>query len=172
MPNLKMLVKAVAVTSAIGLMPFGFAATVAAAPGSPANTQKLMRALSNGYSPSTCSAAADLTVDAIAVVDCTQNALDGGPTAARYILYSKPAQLADHFTKITEDDAIFPCAPNEPAPQTWHYDATPDVDAGQVSCGTYNGAPELAWTNTGKLVMVSAQGADINAMYTWWLANG
>ncbi len=105
-------------------------------------------------------------------MDCTQNALDGGPTAARYILFGKPAQLADHFTRITEDDAIFPCAPNEPAPQTWHYDATPDVDAGQVSCGTYGGAAELAWTNASKLMMVSAQGSDINAMYAWWLANG
>jgi len=172
MPNLKPLIKAMAVMSVIGLLPLGFAATVTAAPASPANTQKLTRALSNGFGPSSCSAAADLTADAIAVVDCMKNALDGGPAAARYILYGKPAHLADHFARITEDDAIVPCAPNEPAPQTWHYDSTPDVEAGQVSCGTFAGAPELVWTNSAKLVMVSAQGADINAMYAWWLANG
>jgi hypothetical protein len=172
MPNLEPMVKAMAAMFAIGLLLLDFAGTATAAPGSPADTQKLKRALSNGFSPSTCSAAAHLTADAIAVVDCTKNTIDGGPTAARYIMYGKPAHLAEHFARITEDDAIAPCAPNEPAPQTWHYDSTPDVEAGQVSCGTFASAPELVWTISAKLVMVSAQGADINAMYAWWLANG
>lgn len=172
MPNVKKLVKALAIAAVIGTTSFGLASTAAAAPGSPANTQKLMKSLSNGYTSATCAAAPDLSVDAIAVVDCKQNTLAGGPGTARYILYANPTDLANHFATITGDDAIFPCAVGEPAPQTWHYNSTPDVSAGQVSCGTYNGTPELVWTNTAKLMMVSSQAPDINALYTWWLTNG
>lgn len=171
MPHSNNLVKALAIATVIGLTSFGVAATSAAAPPSPANTQKLVAALPNGYGPATC-AAADLTSDSIAVVDCKQNALVGGPAVARYILYGTPSDLANHFAAIIADDSIFPCAPDEPAPQTWHYNSSPDVIAGQVSCGTYDGTAELAWTSSGQLLMASAHGSDINAMYTWWLANG
>ena len=131
-----------------------------------------MRALSNGYGPSNCTAAADLTADAVAVVDCTQNTLAGGPTAARYILYGKPLNLANHFTAIIGDDAIFPCAPNEPAPQTWHYNATPDVDrrAGVVRdlqghTGTRLDEREQTPDGVGA-------GDRHQRDVPWWLANG
>jgi hypothetical protein len=172
MPNLSKLVKSLAVTSVIGLTPLAFASTAAATPGSSANTKALMSALSHGYGPSNCSAADDLTPDALAVVDCKQNPLQGGPGGARYILYPNATTLANHFTAIIADDATFPCAPNEPAPQTWHYNSSPDVTAGEVSCGTFKGTPELVWSNVGKLLMASAQGPDINGMYSWWLENG
>jgi serine/threonine kinase PknH len=172
MPNLSKLVKSLAVTSVIGVTPLAFASTAAATPGSPANTQALMSVLSHGYGPSNCSAGADLTQDALAVVDYKQNTLQGGPGGARYILYPDATALANHFSAIIADDATFPCAANEPAPQSWHYNSSPDVAAGEVSCGTYKGRPELVWSNIGKLVMASAQGPDINGMYSWWLQNG
>jgi serine/threonine kinase PknH len=172
MPNLEKLVKVFAVTAVIGLTPLGLAPSAAAAPGTAANTQKLMKDLSNGYGPSTCKAGADLTVNSVAVVDCTQNTLEGGPAGARYIRYRNPVDLGDRFTALIGDDETFPCVPGEPAPQAWHYNATPDATAGNVSCGTFKGTPELIWTNNAKLLMVSAQGSDINAMYQWWLANG
>jgi serine/threonine-protein kinase len=172
MANHDKLIRAFAVTSVIGPTALGFAPTAGAAPPSRADTATLMTLLSKGYSPSNCAAAAEVPTGAIAVVDCKQNPLDGGPAAARYLLFSNSDDLSGRFTATIGDDATFPCVAGEPAPQSWHYKSNPDATVGLVSCGTYNGSPELVWTDSDKLVVASAQGPDINAMYQWWLASG
>jgi serine/threonine-protein kinase len=137
----------------------------------PPATQRLMEMLSEGFGPSNCAAARELTAGAIAVVDCTQNTLDGGPKSARYFLYANASDLADQFTATIGGNTTFPCEKGESAPQEWRYESETGPVAGQASCGTLNGTPQLVWTETDELLMASAQGPDINGLLTWFSAH-
>ena len=134
-------------------------------------TRKLLGLLSTGYSADDCTPA-ELTANAIAVVDCPQNDVAGGPTGTRYFLFANAADLSKQFTTTIAGDATFPCERGVPATEDWHYDSTPTQTAGQASCGTLDGKPHLVWTDTAKLLMASAQGTDINAMFKWFLTYG
>ena len=58
------------------------------------------------------------------------------------------------------------------SPTTWHYTDTPDDVAGKVACGTYNGNPDLVWTNDEELLLVDAQGPDLAELHEWWIEFG
>lgn len=172
---------AVAAASVIGLFALGFSATASAVPPTPsptpattatmADANKLTGLLSRGYTASNCTPAA-LTDSVLAVVDCGQNSQPNGPVTARYTLYGSPDDMSSHLGSVTSDDVVKACSPNAATPESWHYNATPDQQAGLVSCGSYNGTPELVWTNSANSLLAVAQGPDVEALYQWWLKDG
>jgi hypothetical protein len=155
-----------AAASLVGALTCLWPATATADP----NTDKLGGMLSKGYTESGCTPAQ--VQSALAALDCGQNSISGGPTKARYILFSNSSDLSAMFKASMGLDTLTPCEPNAPVPNGWHYDNSPTTTAGEVACGTYKGTPEVIWTNDQNLMYGDAQGTNVSTLYSWWEANG
>ncbi|TSD95329.1 hypothetical protein FOS14_18385 [Skermania sp. ID1734] len=121
-----------------------------------------------GYSSDSCKTVDPPASRAVATVDCFNNSDPGGAAAARYSLYQNTADVAYGFQSSTGDDQLVNCPGQDTSPGTWHYKNAPDQTAGQVACGIYQGKNEVMWTNDQKLFLGTAQGTDLNALYSWW----
>jgi serine/threonine-protein kinase len=132
---------------------------------------KLMALIPPGYPTSVCEPATPPSTGALATIDCAKSAQPGGPEAARYSLFADKDQLMLHFTEsINENDELFRCPGADfDSPIDWNYKATPDVVAGQVACGTYEGNADVMWTQYDELLLADVQSTNIDQLHEWWL---
>jgi serine/threonine kinase PknH len=78
--------------------------------------------------------------------------------------------LAADFQSGVNEDAATECPGGIQSPTSWHMDATPDVPAGSILCGTYNNAPDFMWTKTDGLLLADIQGPDLDTLYAYWIS--
>jgi serine/threonine-protein kinase len=62
-----------------------------------------------------------------------------------------------------------PCPGVAASPTNWNYTESPDQVAGQLLCGSFQGAPNVEWTRTSQLLTLDVGGApDIESLFRWW----
>lgn len=134
--------------------------------------QQLIGLLPPGYSQSSCQAVTPPAAGAAATVDCYDNSLPGGPSMARYSLFSDQQTLENDFTNnlVSQLNVSSTCPDNGASPGTWHNPSTPNQNGGSVVCATDpgNNNAVVAWTDDSALTMSCAEGPDIAALYKWW----
>jgi serine/threonine-protein kinase len=131
---------------------------------------RLLALLPRGYASDSCKPVNPPVENALSTLDCTGNSEPGGPTSSRYSLFANTNALARQFQLTVNEDTALPCPGDSGAtPGTWHYNSTPNQTAGSVACGTYQGTPEVVWTNEPQLVLGDAQGPNLDAVHQWWL---
>lgn len=131
---------------------------------------RLLALLPRGYASDSCKPVNPPVENALSTLDCTGNSEPGGPTSSRYSLFANANALARQFQLTINEDSALPCPGDSGAtPGTWHYNSTPNQTAGSVACGTYQGTPEVVWTNEPQLVLGDAQGPNLDAVHQWWL---
>ena len=132
---------------------------------------QLMGVLPDGYDSSNCAVVDNPPRDSLATIDCDDNSLPNGPTAARFSLYPDVATLDAHFQTAAGEDQIKDCPGGVASPGTWHYTNSPDTPAGKLVCGTYEGTPDLVWSQNDKLLLGNLQGTDLQSIYDFWSNN-
>lgn len=132
---------------------------------------QLLALVPQGYPTSVCEVASPPAPGALATVDCGLSTQPGGPHAARYSLFADVDQLAQHFAaSAAESEEIFACPGSDmDSPADWNYKRSPDVVAGQVACGSYQGNADVMWTQNDELLLADVQGPNIDELHTWWL---
>jgi hypothetical protein len=135
---------------------------------------KLLRLLPPGYPSSACKQV-DPSKDALAQVDCTQNADAGGPPSATYTLARDKAALQAAFDGVTRGTGVVNCPGNIQSPGPWRRNATPQQVSGTLVCGLQESRPTLAWTDdiVGLLAVVKAddKGPTLDQLYSWWTSH-
>lgn len=131
---------------------------------------KLLAAIPASYDDGACQPVHPPATGALATVDCTEANVPTGAKAARYSLFADQATLDAHFKDaIAQNSALLKCPGQDlDSPTAWHYNATPDQMAGQVACGTYEGNPDVTWTNDDDLLLADAQGPNLDELHQWW----
>lgn len=132
----------------------------------------LAASLSKGYSLSNCTPK-EPPAGVAAAINCGQNADAAGPVKATYLLYNNSGDLSGGFTASIKDESLTACGDSGLSPTTWH-SGSAGATAGQVACGTYQGAAEIIWTTDAKNVLSYIRGSntDVQALYQWWRTNG
>ncbi|WAC89221.1 serine/threonine-protein kinase [Mycobacterium sp. Aquia_213] len=145
----------------------------------PSNDQaRLISLLPPGYLAGTCTPATpesgSIWTNAVAMVSCGQNTQPGGPSHATYGLFPTPDRLKKAFTDSIANVSLVNCPGEGASPVSWHYDQTPNEQAGLIACGTYNAHPNVIWTNEEKLMLndVAGDPATVEDLHTWWDAYG
>jgi serine/threonine protein kinase len=145
----------------------------------PSNDQaRLLSLLPPGYLAGTCTPATpesgSIWVNAVAMVSCGQNTQPGGPSHATFGLFPTPNRLKKAFTDDIGNVSLVNCPGEGASPVSWHYDQTPNEMAGLIACGTYDGHPNVIWTNEEKLMLSDVAGnpATVEDLHTWWDAYG
>jgi len=139
--------------------------------------QKIANLLPDGFSPSLCKTAIDPIppLDAVASLQCTGSAA-GGPTTGRFTLWPDAGTMSDQFQTQVVGSALWtpsPCPGVGASPANWHYTETSDQVAGQLLCGSFQGAPNIEWTRTSQLLTLDVGGAaDIASLFQWWGGSG
>jgi hypothetical protein len=140
----------------------------------PADTEaqaKLQRLLPPGYPSSSCKQV-DPPKDALAQVDCTQNADTDGPPSATYTLVRDRAALQAAFDVVTRGTGVVNCPGNIQSPGPWRRNATPQQISGTLVCGLQETRPTLAWTDDIALLLgdvrADAKGPTLDQLYAWW----
>ncbi len=119
--------------------------------------------------PATCKLNTDESA-AIAAFNCAAPGSDGHQSAY-YGLYSDAAALEYDFTALVGDDELTACPGAEDSPTHWDYEGSADDGAeGSLACGEYQGVADIVWTKTSDLVLGTAQGKDLTALYNWWVS--
>ncbi|CQD13757.1 putative serine/threonine-protein kinase pknh [Mycobacterium lentiflavum] len=157
----------------------GSGKTTAPSSQGPSNDQaRLISLLPPGYLAGTCTPATpesgSIWTNAVAMVSCGQNTQPGGPSKATYGLFPTPDRLKKSFTDDIANVSLVNCPGEGASPVSWHYDQTPNEMAGLIACGTYNGHPNVIWTNEEKLMLSDVAGdpATVEDLHTWWDAYG
>ena len=131
-----------------------------------------------GYPSGTCTATTpkpnSIWVNVLAMVDCDQNTLQGGPSRAVYGLFANPDVLKKAFDDDIAAVQLTNCPGEGPSPDGWHHDKTPTVTAGMIACGTYKNHPNVIWSNQAKLILCDVFGDPpaIEDLHTWWTKYG
>ena len=53
----------------------------------------------------------------------------------------------------------------------WQYAELSQRTRRQVVCGTYEGTPDLVWSQNDKLLLGNLQGTDLQSIYDFWSNN-
>jgi serine/threonine-protein kinase len=139
--------------------------------------QKIANLLPAGFQPSLCKTASDPIppLDAVASLQCTGSAA-GGPTTGRFTLWPDAETMNDQFQTQAVGSALWapsPCPGIGASPANWNYTETSDQVAGQLLCGSFQGAPNIEWTRTSQLLTLDVGGApDIESLFHWWGGSG
>lgn len=167
MPHLNTALRAATAAALLGSFAYLSSATANADP-----NDTLTSALSKGYSTSNCTPK-DPPSGVAAAMNCGQNADAAGPVKATYLLYNNTGDLAGGFTASIKDESLTQCGDSGQSPTTWHQGSA-GTTAGQVACGTYQGAAEIIWTTDAKntLSYIRGSNTDVQALYQWWRTNG
>ncbi len=156
----------------------GVKTTAPSSPGPNPDQARLISLLPPGYLAGTCTPATpesgSIWTNAVAMVSCGQNTQPGGPSKATYGLFPTPDRLKKSFTDAIANVSLVNCPGEGASPVSWHYDQTPNETAGLIACGTYNGRPDVIWTNDEKLMLSDVAGdpATVEDLHTWWDAYG
>ena len=132
---------------------------------------QLMALIPPGYPASVCQKAVPPAAGALATVDCRQSTQPGGPVAARYSIFANEDTMNQRFeSSIKENEELLRCpGADVDSPTTWHYKSTPDVVAGSIACGTYQGHADIVWTQSDDLLLADIQSDDMDGLHDWWL---
>jgi serine/threonine-protein kinase len=132
---------------------------------------QLMALIPPDYPTSVCEKATPPAPGALATVDCRQSDQPGGPGAARYSIFANKDMLAKQFdSSLQENEEVQRCpGADADSPITWHYKSTPDIVAGTIACGTFQGNADLVWTQDDDLLLADVQSDDIDTLHDWWL---
>jgi hypothetical protein len=146
------------------------AAAIGAAPTASADPYgKLVGMMPAGYGPDSCRLVDNPPQFALAVLDCGNNSLPGGPTHARYALSADPGAVLAVFggyAKLPFRSPV-PCGSGDTAGGTWSNKA--GTDGGSVACSTSGGVAEVSWTSHSNLFLAHADGPDITPLFQWFL---
>jgi len=140
--------------------------------------QKIANLLPQGFAPSQCSTASNPPppLEAVASLQCTASAGPGGLTTGRFTLWPDAESMNDQFQTQALGSAWFaptPCPGVGATPGNWSYTETPDIVAGQLLCGSFQGAPNVEWTRNSQLLTLDvAGGTDIEKVFQWWAGSG
>ena len=103
-------------------------------------------------------------------MNCGQSTQPDGPANASYSLYASKTELQTAFDGLaTVFTEMVNCPGETVAPSDWFYKSAPDVPAGRVACGYFEGNPDIQWSEFDNLVLADVQSADLNALHNWWL---
>ena len=132
---------------------------------------RLMGFIPADYPSTACETAASPQPNALVTIDCGGSSQPNGPESARYSLYATRDQLQTSFDGLlTEYTEIVRCpGADVDSPSDWFYKSAPDVPAGQVACGFYEGRADIQWSELDNLVLADVQSADLNTLHDWWL---
>jgi len=136
--------------------------------------EAVLRLIPPGYQPGACTADAGVPVGARAALTCTRNVDPGGPESAHYTLFSDKATLQDHFNQVVSASITQVCPGRIMSPGPWRHNATPEITAGTLFCGTRQSDPVIAWTDDAKLllaVVASPEQSSMEQMFTWWTSH-
>ena len=141
--------------------------------------QKIAALLPAGFSPSFCKTASDPIppLDAVASLQCTGSTA-GGPTTGRFTLWPDAGTMNDQFQTQTVGSPLWTptqCPGVGASPANWNYTESPDQVAGQMLCGSFQGAapPNIEWTRESQLLTLDVGGAsDIETLFQWWGGSG
>lgn len=166
------LANALRAASAAALMG-SFACLSASTANADPNTDTLAGLLSKGYTVNNCTVQDPPPGGTLAAISCPQSPDAGGPVKATYLLYANSADLSSGFSGSIKDVALTACGDSGKSPTTWRQ-GTAQTPAGQVACGTYEGAAEIIWTTDAKnaLSYIKGSSTDVQALYGWWRTNG
>jgi serine/threonine kinase PknH len=161
--------RSVTVAALITFSACGWAATAAASPATEADTQTLIDLLPTGFTGDNCHSVTPSQSRQLAIMECGKNADPSGPGWGRFTLYSDTSSMDSTFSSIIADDELLTCHDGwSPSPTNWRS----DLGNGQVSCGLYEGDPELVWTNNTTSVLGVITRLDIDSLFAWWQAKG
>ena len=127
---------------------------------------KLMGMLPAGFDSSNCAPADQGISDALVTLDCGQN--PNGPSSARFSLFDSQRTMDSKFKIFVSEDQLSPCPGGAQSPGTWSYNASSGQVAGQIACGTYQGTPDLTWTQNAELMLGNIQGPSLDSLYDYW----
>ncbi|CAM4152185.1 hypothetical protein MB901379_00609 [Mycobacterium basiliense] len=173
MSHLRAVLRAATAAAAVGSLACVGTATASADPtGTASDVNTLAGSLSKGYGLNNC-AAQSITSGELAALSCGQSPDSAGPVQAKYILFANPDDMNGSFKASIKDDTLTACGDSGQSPTTWHQGSA-TTPAGQVACGTYQGAAEIIWTTDAKNVLsyIRAANTDVPALYQWWRTNG
>lgn len=131
----------------------------------------LMGFIPADYPVSECSQADKVQPNALVTIDCGASTQPDGPDSARYSLYATRDQLQSSFDGLlTEYTEMVTCPGTDlESPSPWFYTSAPDVPAGQVACGFYEGTPDIQWSEYDNLVLADVQSSNLETLRNWWL---
>ncbi|KZS66641.1 serine/threonine protein kinase [Mycobacterium ostraviense] len=140
--------------------------------GTASDVNTLAGSVSKGYGLNNCTAQT-ITSGELAALSCGQNPDAAGPALAKYILFATPDDMNGSFKASIKDETLTACGDSGQSPTTWRQGSA-GATAGQVACGTYQGAAEIIWTTDAKNVLsyIRAGNSDVPALYQWWRTNG
>jgi hypothetical protein len=133
--------------------------------------KQIVGLLPPGYVAGACTRATAAFANAIASLDCTQNATSDTPTYARFTLYNDLGALNGDFETTAKGMVLSPCPGGgvSPAPGTWTSGSNTDQVSGRVVCGTVADRVNVAWTRDAQLLLATVNGGpDLNTLYQWW----
>jgi len=137
--------------------------------------KQIVGLLPPGYVAGACTRATDAFANAVASLDCTQNANSDTPTYARFTLYKDLDALTGDFQTTARGMVLSPCPGGSvsPAPGTWTSGSNTDRISGWVVCGSVQDRANIAWTRDAQLLLSTVNGGpDLNALYQWWQQYG
>ena len=133
--------------------------------------KQIVGLLPPGYVATACTRATDPFPNAVASLDCTQNANSPTPTYARFTLYNDLGALTGDFQLTAQGMVLSPCPGGSvsPAPGNWTSGSNTDQTSGRVVCGTVADRANVAWTRDAQLLLATVNGGpDLNTLYQWW----
>ncbi|BBX75132.1 serine/threonine protein kinase [Mycobacterium shinjukuense] len=150
----------------------GTATATADPTGTSADIDTLAASLSKGYGLNNCTPQT-ITNGELAVLSCGHSPDSAGPVQGKYILFANADDLKGSFKASIKDETLTACGDSGQSPTTWRQGSS-GATAGQVACGTYQGAAEIIWTTDAKNVLsyIRAANNDVDALYRWWRTNG
>lgn len=150
----------------------GTASASADPTGTASDVNTLAGSLSKGYGLNNCTAQT-ITSGELAALSCGQSPDPAGPVQAKYILFANADDMNGSFKASIKDETLTACGDSGNSPTTWRQGST-GATAGQVACGTYQGAAEIIWTTDAKNILsyIRASNSDVPTLYQWWRTNG
>jgi hypothetical protein len=132
--------------------------------------QQLVGLLPPGYGANACQSVTPPVTGGVATVDCFNNSAPGGPTAARYSLFSDQPTMDGSFQRTLAEVTAQPCPGGGTSPGTWNFSGTPTQAAGSIVCGAVTDptSAAVAWTDDANLLEGVAEGPDVSSLYNWW----
>jgi len=137
--------------------------------------QQIVALLPPGYTAAACATATDPFANAVASLDCTQNAASDNPTYARFTLYKDLDALNGDFGLTAEGMVLSPCPGGNTVPGagTWTYGSNASQIGGKIICGSIADRANIAWTRDAQLLLATVNGGpDLNSLYLWWQRYG
>lgn len=135
--------------------------------------EEVVGLLPPGYAASSCTRATNPFPNAIASLDCTDDANSETPDYARFTLYDKLDGLNADFAITIGGMALAPCPGGNASPGTWNYGPHLSQPGGRIACGSVEDQSDVVWTRDSQLLLATVNGGpSLNDLYSWWQRYG